>query len=140
MRGGAKKMRFPILILVLVYANLAFAQETALDRSEVAEIKQKLVTVQEALGGNPEGYTLESEEFNLPTDYSPAEDGKFWPITSSVSLRFGDKASKEGQDSAEQAAANFKAKYRSSSGQTFLDPGCCLIFVVRMDEIEIGYA
>lgn len=107
-------MRLPILILVLVYANLAFAQETALDRSEVAEIKQKLVTVQKALGGNPEGYTLESEEFNLPTDYSPAEDGKFWPITSSVSLRFGDKASKEGQDSAEQAAANFKAKYAAA--------------------------
>ena len=107
-------MRLPILILVLVYANLAFAQETALDRNEVAGIKQKLVTVQKALGGDPEAYTLESEEFNLPTDYNPAQDGKFWPITSSVSLRFTDKVSKEGQASAEQAAANFQTKYAAA--------------------------
>jgi hypothetical protein len=108
------KMRLLTLILFLVYANLAFAQETGLDRSEVAGIKQKLVTVQKALGDDPEGYTLESEDFNLPTDFNPTQDGKFWPITSSVSLRFGDKVSKDGQASAEQAAADFQAKYAAA--------------------------
>ena len=107
-------MRLITLILVLVSASLAFAQETGLDRNEVAGIKQKLVTVQKALGGEPEGYTLESEDFNLPTDFNPAQVGKFWPITSSVSLRFGDKVSKDGQASVEQATANFQAKYAAA--------------------------
>ena len=108
------RMRSITLILILVCANLAFAQETGLTRNEVAGIKQKLVTVQKALGGDPVGYTLESEDFNLPTDFNPAEAGKFWPITSSVSLRFGDKVSKDGQASAEQAAADFQAKYAAA--------------------------
>lgn len=108
------EMRWLTLILVLVCSNLAFAQETGLDRSEVAGIKQKLVTVQKALGGDPEGYTLESEDFNLPTEFNPAQDGKFWPITSGVSLRFGDKTSKDSQASAEQAGADFQAKYAAA--------------------------
>jgi hypothetical protein len=109
-------MKTPLLILILLLAatNLALAQETALNRDEVTGIKQKLVTVEKALGGDPDGYFLESEDFNLPTDFNPARDGKFRPIASSLSLRFGDRTSRDGKVSAEQASADFQAKYAAA--------------------------
>jgi len=100
--------------LALLLATSALAQDTSLTRSEVAAIKSKLVAVQQAMGADPAGYLKESENFNLPTDYNPARDGKFWPITSSVNLRYTDRASAEGVANAEQAAADFQAKYAAA--------------------------
>jgi hypothetical protein len=90
------------------------AQETGLDRDEVAGIKKKLVAVQQAMGADPEGYSKESEDFHLPTDFNPAQAGKFWPITSSISLRYTDKASKDGTADAKKAAEEFQAKYAAA--------------------------
>jgi hypothetical protein len=71
-----------------LFAASASAQETNLNRSEVTAIKNKLVIVQQAMGADPAGYLKESEDFSLPTDFNPAQDGRFWPITSSVSMRY----------------------------------------------------
>ncbi len=89
-------------------AATAFAQETSLTRSEVAALKAKLVTVQTAMGADPAGYLKESEDFDLPTDFNPASGGKFWPITSGITLRYVDRASTEGQAAVEKAAEDFQ--------------------------------
>lgn len=101
-------------VVALVLAATALAQETSLTRSEVAAIKNKLVAVQQAMGGDPSGYLKESEDFNLPTDFNPAQAGKFWPITSGISLRYTDRASAEGQATAEKAAEDFQVKYAAA--------------------------
>ena len=100
--------------LTLVLAATAAAQEANLTRSEVAALKAKIVTVQQAMGEDPAGYIKESEDFNLPTEANPAQGGKFWPITSGVSLRYGDRASVEGQANMEKAAAEFQTKYAAA--------------------------
>jgi hypothetical protein len=99
------------LWLTLILAATAVAQDTSLTRSEVAALKAKLVAVQQAMGGDPSGYLKESEDFNLPTDSNPAQGGKFWPITSGITLRYTDRASAEGVASAEKAAEDFQARY-----------------------------
>ncbi|HUT41219.1 MAG TPA: hypothetical protein VM011_07740 [Gammaproteobacteria bacterium] len=108
------KTLFLALILALICPNPSFAQDTSLDRGDVAVIKKKLVTVQKALGGDPDGYVLDSEEFNLPTDFNPAQAGKFRPISSSLSLRYSDKASKDSQAGVEKATEDFQAKYSAA--------------------------
>lgn len=100
-----------VCCLVLSFVSVAIAEDTSLDRDEVAAIKKKLVTVQQAMGGDPDGYVKESEDFNLPTDFNPAKAGKFWPITSSISLRYTDRASKEGAANAKKTAEEIQAKY-----------------------------
>jgi hypothetical protein len=95
------------LALALVFVTSAFAQDTALTRTEVAAIRAKLVTVQQAMG-EPAGYLKESEDFSLPTDFNPAQAGKYWPITSGISMRFTDRAAAEGAANAEQAGADFQ--------------------------------
>jgi hypothetical protein len=110
-------MRIRFATAFFVVSILTFttaAQETSLTRSEVAAIKAKLVAVQQAMGADPAGYIKESEDFNLPTDFNPARDGKFWPITSSVQMRLTDRALKEGTASAEQAAEDFQRRYAAA--------------------------
>jgi hypothetical protein len=93
----------------------AFAQDaTSLTRSEVAAVKAKIVAVQGAMGADPVGYLKESEDFNLPTDFNPAQGGKYWPITSGVTLRYTDRASKEGTANAEKAAQDFQTRYTAA--------------------------
>jgi hypothetical protein len=100
------------LLLLLVTTAAVIAQDTALTRSEVTAIRAKLVSVQQAMG-EPDGYLKESEDFNLPTDFNPntAQPGKFWPITSSISMRFTDRGAAENTANAEKAAEEFQAKY-----------------------------
>jgi hypothetical protein len=101
--------------LALFLLSTALAQDnTGLNRAEVAAVKSKLVAVRTALGGDPQGYALESEDFDLPTNFNPAQKGKFWPITSAVSLRFTDKAIQDAQANSEQAAADFQARYMAA--------------------------
>jgi hypothetical protein len=100
--------------LTLLLTVTTAAQETSLNRSEVTAIRAKLVTVQGAMGADPAGYIKESEDFNLPTNFNPASGGKFWPITSSISLSYTDRATVEGTANLEQAAAEFEAKYAAA--------------------------
>jgi hypothetical protein len=93
----------------------AAAQSTSLTRSEVTAIRAKLVAVQQAMGADPAGYVKESEDFSLPTDFNPAEGGKFWPITSSIRLRYVDKVSTEGRAAAERAAQEMQTKYAAAA-------------------------
>jgi hypothetical protein len=97
-----------------LFAASASAQETNLNRSEVTAIKNKLVIVQQAMGADPAGYLKESEDFSLPTDFNPAQDGRFWPITSSVSMRYTDRASVESAANIERLTAEFQTKYAAA--------------------------
>ncbi len=99
--------------LSFLLAATATAQNN-LTRSEVAALKAKIVTVQQAMGGDPTGYIKESEDFQLPTEANPAEGGKFWPITSGVSLRFTDRGTVESQANIEKATADFQQKYAAA--------------------------
>jgi hypothetical protein len=109
-------MRIPpaAAFVSLLLATSALAQSTSLTRSEVTAIKAKLTTVQQAMGAEPAGYIKETEDFGLPTDFNPAQDGKFWPISSSVQMRFTDRALKEGTANAEEAAADFQRRYAAA--------------------------
>jgi len=102
------------LCLALLFATAASAQ-TGLTRSEVAALKAKIVAVQAAMGGDPAGYLKESEDFDLPTDFNPAQGGKFWPITSGVSLHYIDRASTEAQANMEKAAADAQTKMAAAA-------------------------
>ena len=102
------------LCLALLFATAASAQ-TGLTRSEVAALKAKIVAVQAAMGGEPAGYLKESEDFDLPTDFNPAQGGKFWPITSGVSLSYTDRASAEGQANMEKMAADVQTKMAAAA-------------------------
>ena len=102
------------ILLACFVASSSFGQNTNLTRAEGAAIKAKLVAVQKAMGGDPEGYVKESEDFYLPTEFNPASDGKYWPISSSVSMRFTDRAVKEGTANAEQASKDLEARYAAA--------------------------
>jgi hypothetical protein len=110
------KIRAGSVVLTMVLAATAAAQDsTSLNRSEVAAIKAKLVTVQKAMGAEPDGYIRKEEDsFYLPTDFNPAQNGKFWPITSSVQMRFTDRGSVEGAASIEKLQEEFMAKYAAA--------------------------
>ena len=103
------------LSLALLAGGTAAAQSTSLTRSEVTTIRAKLVAVQQAMGADPAGYVKESEDFSLPTDFNAAQGGKFWPITSSIRLRYTYKASTEGRANAEKATQDFQTKYAAAA-------------------------
>ena len=100
-----------VAVFALVTPHLVLAQSTNLNRAEVAAIKAKLVAVQKAVGMDPDGYALESEDFSLPTNFNPAGGGKFWPITSSVSMDFTDRSAMEAAENAEKMSADFEQRY-----------------------------
>jgi hypothetical protein len=93
----------------------ASQESTSLNRSEVAALKARIVAVQAAMGVEPDGYIREEEDsFDLPTDFNPASDGKFWPIVSSVQMRFTDRGAVEGAASIEQIQQEFMARYSAA--------------------------
>ena len=70
--------------------------EKSLTRDEVSVIKKKMTAVFEALG-QPPGYSVEHEEFSLPTEaYKNSNTGKYSLIGGSAHRRFGtEKKSQE---------------------------------------------
>lgn len=102
------------LCLALLFATAAGAQ-TSLTRSEVAALKAKIVAVQTAMGGDPAGYLKDDESFDLPTDFNPAQGGKFWPITSGVSLSYTDRAAAEGSAAVEKLMADFQTRMATAA-------------------------
>ncbi len=81
--------------------NPAQAQDDrSLTRDEVSVIKKKMTAVFEALG-QPAGYSIEHEEFSLPTEaYKNSTTGKYSLIGGSAQRRFGTekKTEEEGKD------------------------------------------
>ncbi|MDH4126512.1 MAG: hypothetical protein OEW64_11895 [Gammaproteobacteria bacterium] len=108
------KKSFTALCLVLLLLGSAMAQDTNLNRAEVGVIKNKLVAVKQALGGDPDGYALDTEEYDLPTNFSSAGKGKYWALTSNVYLNYTDKALKDFEANSEQAAADAQAQYMAA--------------------------
>ncbi|MDX1561673.1 MAG: hypothetical protein R3305_02045 [Gammaproteobacteria bacterium] len=117
-----KALRNGSLLLALFVCSSVFAQSNPLTRAEVAEIKAKLVAVQQALGADPDGYLKESEDFYLPTEITSATAAsRFWPVSSSVSLRYTDRALEESEANAEQAAEAFQQKYLAAIASNDFD-------------------
>lgn len=109
-----KTLTAGVACLGLILAGSLAAQQNSLTRSEVTAIKDKLVLVQQAMGADPMGYIKESEDFDLPTDFNPAQDGRFWPITSGVSMRYTDRATVEGSANIERLTAEFQSRYAAA--------------------------
>jgi hypothetical protein len=99
---------------LLILAGPALAQDNALARDEVAALKKKLVAAAAALGAPPEGYAKEREDFNLPTEFSPAESGKFWPLGAEVRIQFSSKAVLTAQKDSEALATDYQQKYAAA--------------------------
>jgi hypothetical protein len=85
----------PVLLLVtglatgLTAGDARAQNENPLTRDEVSIIKKKMVAVLEALG-QPAGYSLEHENFNLPTEaYKNTNTGKYNLISGSADRKFG---------------------------------------------------
>jgi hypothetical protein len=74
-----------------VFLSTALAQkEVPLLRDEVSMFKKKLVTMFDALGEVPAGYSKEDEDFNLPTEAYPGRSaGKFNPVHCSATRTCG---------------------------------------------------
>jgi len=107
------------ILLSMFLVSAAFAQDsTNLSRSEVAAIKAKIVAVQAAMG-EPAGYVRKEEDsFYLPTEFNPAQNGKFWPIVSSVETRYTDRGAVEGAASIEQYQQDLMARYMAALAST----------------------
>jgi len=109
------------------------AGQNSLTRSEVTALKAKLVAVQQAMGADPDGYLKDSEDFNLPTDANPAQGGKFWPITSGITLRYVDRVSTEGKAAAEAAAADFQTRFAATAAT---NPAAITTMVEEMQRLQ----
>jgi hypothetical protein len=103
----------PISGLCLAFlVGTAASAQTNLTRTEVTNLKAKIVAVQTAMGGPPAGYIQDGEpEYGLPTEANPSRGGKFWPITSGVTLNYTDAGAAAAEDNLEKATAEFQAKY-----------------------------
>ena len=102
--------------LALLIASAAASQETInLNRSEVAALKAKVVAVQEAMRGEPPGYVRKEEDsYFLPTAVESTREGKFWPVVTSVQMRFGDQGTAQAAASIEQYQQEFMARYTAA--------------------------
>jgi hypothetical protein len=109
-----KLCRFGIGLLILSFGSVALAQNN-LPRPEVAQVKSKLSAVVAAMGDAPAGYVREPEDYNLPTEFYPAQaKDKFFPISSSVSVNYTDQGIQEAQATADQASEDFEARYAAA--------------------------
>ena len=90
------------LALVLLFLWEARAEdENPLTRDEVAVIKKKLVAAFDALGQAPEGYSVGSEHFNLPTEaYKNKSTGLYYLLNTSADRNYetGKQAEKSGKE------------------------------------------
>lgn len=135
--------RVVMVALTCALAATAAAQEsTGLNRSEVAAIKSKLVAVQTAMGADPSGYVRKEEDaFSLPTDFNPARDGKFWPVTASVHMRFTDRGAVESAADIENLQAQMQARYAAAIASN--DPAAMekmLEEMLQMQNAAVGAA
>ncbi len=115
----------PIIALLVLEAGSARAQdpnESPLTRDEVSVIKKKMVAALESLG-QPAGYSVEHENFNLPTEaYKYQNSGKYNLINGSAERKFGTqkKSEEQGKDLQKEyqkkmAEAQAKGDYQAMS-------------------------
>jgi hypothetical protein len=112
-----RSLSLPAILLAAGLATGgAHAQdEKSLTRDEVSVIKKKLVAVLEALG-QPAGYTMEHEGFNLPTEaYKNSNSSKYNLISASADRKFGtekktEEESKDIQKEYQKKLAEAQAK------------------------------
>ena len=77
-------------LCALFFAVSASQEAGQYTRDEVGTVKKKLVSVLDAVGQLPEGYSKERESFNLPTDVSKNnQSGLFHPVYAGAERRFG---------------------------------------------------
>jgi len=116
-------LSLPVIVLLILAAGGARAQnENPLTRDEVSVIKKKMVAALEALG-QPAGYSVEREDFNLPTEaYKNSSTGKYNLISGSAQRRFGTqkKTEEENKDLQKEyqkkmAEAQAKGDYQAMS-------------------------
>lgn len=114
----AYKFVLPAVLLITTALTVALAAErTSLKRSEVRQIKNKLVAVLNALGNSPPGYVKEDESFNLPSDtYTVRKTAKFRPAFASVSRKFVGDSGKLGA-SKEVLEKEMQAKINAAMGR-----------------------
>jgi hypothetical protein len=102
------------LALLLLDAGAARAQnqnEDPLTRDEVSVIKKKMVAAFEALG-QPDGYSIEHDNFNLPTEaYKNSNSGKYNLIGGSANRRFGT------QKKTEEASKDLQKEYQKKMAE-----------------------
>ena len=109
-----KLERLGVCVVLWSIGSLAFAQNN-LPRQEVAQVKARLTAVIDAMGADPAGYVKEPADFNLPTEFYPAQEkGRFWPVSASVSVNYTDRGIQETTANAEQAAEDFEARYAAA--------------------------
>jgi hypothetical protein len=96
-----------VLSLAVLFAGSARAQdEKSLTRDEVSIIKKKMVALLESLG-QPAGYSIERDNFSLPTEaYKNSRSGKFNPVGASASREFGT------QKKSEEESRDFQKEYQ----------------------------
>jgi hypothetical protein len=111
-----RSLPLPLAAFLVLEAGIALAQnENSLTRDEVSVIKKKMVTMLEALG-QPAGYAVEHENFNLPTEaYKNSSTGKYNLIGGSASRKFGtekqtDEATRDFQKDFQKKMAEAQAK------------------------------
>ena len=98
-------------VLFLAAGGARAQDEKSLTRDEVSVIKKKLVAVLEALG-QPAGYSVEHEDFNLPTQaYKNPNNGKYNLIGASASRRFGT------QKKMEEENKDFQKEYQKKMAE-----------------------
>jgi len=88
-----------IAAVLLFVHDVRAQEENALTRDEVAIVKKKLVNVLDALGQPSSGYSIEHENFNLPTDaYKMRETGMYQLLSASAERTFGTQKKTEKQN------------------------------------------
>jgi len=100
---------FTLTTLLAAFCGLAIAGDHPLNRDEVSVIKKKFVACFEALGKAQAGYTMEDEDFNLPTEaYKNDKSGKFSPIGCTSTRKYGTE--KAQQKSSEEMSKEYQKK------------------------------
>ena len=101
-----------VLTLIVLQPGSARAQnEIPLTRDEVSVIKKKLVAVFDALG-QPAGYSIEHDNYNLPTEaYKNTGTGKYNLISASADRRFGT------QKQSEQESQDLQKEYQKKMAE-----------------------
>jgi hypothetical protein len=100
---------YVIAILFLVASQAQAQGEKSLTRDEVSVVKKKLVSIFEAVGQPPAGYSMESETYSLPTDAYPMEGTSNYSLVGASAFReFGTK--RKAEDASKDLEKEYKKK------------------------------
>lgn len=93
--------------VVLNFTEVRAQDEKSLTRDEVAALKKRLLAVFDALGQAPQGYSVEHENFYLPTEaYKNSSSGLYNPVSLSGNREYGT------QKKVEEESGDFQKEYQ----------------------------